>query len=80
MAYKLELDHPDYPKGMEFDLDGILVENGKSVTVTEDVERKFLAHNGKSLKDLYGKGEIVKLSGSSELSAKEKAELEGGES
>ena len=80
MAYKLEVNHPDYPKGMEFDLDGILVENGKSVTVTEEVERLFLAHNGRGIKDLYGHSEIVKLSGTSELSAKEKAELEGGES
>ena len=79
MTYKLEVNHPDYPKGFAFDLDGILVENGKSVEVDEDTERRFLAHNGKSLKDLYGQGEIVKLSGSSSLSSKEKAELEGGE-
>lgn len=80
MAYKLDVDHPDFPKDWEFDLDGILGKNGHSVTVTEEMERAFLAKNGRSIKDIYGHSEVVKLSGTSELSSKEKAELiEGGE-
>jgi hypothetical protein len=79
MAYKLEVDHPDFPKGWEFDLDGILVENGSSVSVDEDMERSFLSRIGRPIKDIYGHSEIVKLTGSSALSPKEKAEaLAGG--
>ena len=79
MAYKLECDHPDFPKDWEFDLDGIACKNKGSVTVTEEMERSFLARVGRTIKDIYGHSEIVKLSGTSELSPKEKAELEGGE-
>lgn len=61
MGLKLEVNHPDYPKGFEFDCDGILVENGSSVEITKEMEEAFLARNGRSIKDIYGKGEIVKL-------------------
>lgn len=81
MAYKLEVDHPGFPKDFMFDLDGIACKNGSSVTVTEEMEKHFLAKNGKTLKDIYGHSKVVKLSGTSEVSSKEKAELipEGGE-
>lgn len=75
MAYKLEANHPDYPKDTEFDCDGIMVPNGGSVTVTEEMERAFLSKNGRPIKELYGHSAIIKLSGSSSLSAKEQAAL-----
>ena len=77
MAYKLDVKHPDYPDGMEFDLDGIAAKNGESVTVTEEMEAAFLSRVGKTVKEIYGHSEIVKLSGTSELSPKEKKELGG---
>jgi len=77
VAYKLEVNHPAYPKDFEFNLDGILVKNKGSVTVTEDMERKFLKKQRKTIKEIYGHSEIVKLSGTSELSTEEK---KGGES
>jgi len=67
MALKLEVDHPNFPKDMEFDLDGIGAKNGSSVTVTEEMERAFLAKNGKTIKEIYGHSKIVKVSGTSEL-------------
>ena len=76
MSYKMEANHPEYPKGTEFDCDGILVKNGSSVTVTADMERAFIAKNHRTIKELYGNSEIIKLSGTSELSSKEKGELE----
>lgn len=79
MAYKLDVKHPEYPEGTAFDLDGIAVENGKSVTVTKEVEAAFLSRVGRSIKEIYGHSEIVKLSGTSELTSNEKKEL-GGES
>lgn len=79
MAYKLEVNHPDFPKDFPFNCDGILVKNKGSVTVTKEMEVRFLKKNRKSLKDIYGHSEIVKLSGSSELT-KDEREKEGGES
>jgi hypothetical protein len=77
VAYTLEVNHPDFPKGTEFDLDGILVENGSSAKVDKEKEEWFLSHNGRSIKDIYGgKSEIVKLTGTSELSGSAK---KGGE-
>jgi hypothetical protein len=67
MALKLDVDHPNYPKGMEFDLDGIGAKNGSSVEVTADMEQAFLSKNGKSIKEIYGHSKIVKVSGTSEL-------------
>ena len=75
MAYKMEANHPEYPKGTEFDCDGILVANGSAVVVTEEMERAFVAKNGRTLKELYGHSKIIKLSGSSELSTQEKKEV-----
>jgi hypothetical protein len=81
MAYKLEVDHPDFPKDFPFDLDGILVKNKGSRTLTEDEEQAFLAKNRRTVKEVYGHSTIVKITGSTELSSKELKELkEGGES
>lgn len=82
MAYKLEVNHPDFEKDFEFDCDGILVKNGHSVTLTEEDERAFIARVGRTVKEIYGHGTVAKLTGSSELSTKEKDEImpKGGES
>lgn len=79
MAYKLELNHPDFPKDFEFDLDGILVKNKSSKTLTADEEQAFLAKNRKTVKEIYGHSDIVKLTGSTELSKSNVDELKGGE-
>ena len=70
MAYTLKLDHPDFPKGMPFDLDGILVENGSEVEVTEEMEQFFISKNQKSIKDIYGHSKIVTVSGRAAISGK----------
>lgn len=77
MAYKLEVNHPDFPKDFPFNCDGILVKNKGSVTVTEEMELRFLKKQGKTLKDVYGHSELVKLSGTSELTTDKK---KGGDS
>ena len=79
MAYKLEVNHPDFPKDFEFNCDGILVKNKGSVTVSREQELKFLKKQGKTIKEIYGHSEIVNLTGTSELSTEEKKK-EGGDS
>jgi hypothetical protein len=75
MAYKLEVDHPEFPEGTEFDCDGILVENGKSVTLTADDELAFIARWGKTVKEIYGHApDHIKLTGSTEINTKAEKE------
>ena len=68
MAYKLEVNHPDFPKDWEFDMDGVLVKNGSSVILTEDDEAAIFARSGGlTVKEVFGhKGvpEYIKLTGS----------------
>jgi hypothetical protein len=80
MAYTLEVDHPDFPKGFEFDCDGILVKNGEGRKLTKEDELAFIARWGQDVKHFYGHGTYAKVTGSSELTSKEKSEAkEGGE-
>ncbi len=76
MAYKLEVNHPAFPKGTEFDLDGILVKNGETVEIPAEKEAWFKAYNKRTIHDIYGHGrsKIVKLTGTSAL-----AKPKGGE-
>lgn len=72
MAYQLEVNHPDFPDGHEFDCDGILVENGKSRKLTAEDELAFISRHaeGRTVKEIYGHGTYAKLTGSSELTTK----------
>jgi hypothetical protein len=74
MAYKLEVNHPDFPKGFEFDCDGLLVKNGESKTLTKEEELAFISRWGNDVEHYYGQGTVAKVTGSSGLSKKEREE------
>jgi hypothetical protein len=77
MAYSLEVNHPDFPKGFEFDCDGILVKNGNTVKISKDEEQAFLSRVGRPLREIYGHKDVpdhIKLTGTTEL-----AKTDGGE-
>lgn len=74
MAYKLAVNHPDFPKDWEFDCDGIAVKNGREVTITKEMEEAFLARVGRPIRDIYGHGEYAKLTGTTELTKKDGGE------
>lgn len=78
MAYKLEVNHPDFPKDWELDMDGVLVKNGESVTLSEEDEARIFARSGGlTVKEVFGhKGvpEYIKLSGSKASEIKEGGE------
>lgn len=90
MGYKLEMNHPEFEKGVEFDVGGMLVPNGGSVELSDSDERRLILRHGASIKDALGNNVYLKVSGSSALSKKETDELvevepapvseEGGES
>jgi hypothetical protein len=81
MAYKITYEHPDFPKGHEFDMTGVgIVENGKTKTLDKDAEIHFVAMTGQTVKDYFSESESVKVEGSTELKSAEVAErVEGGE-
>lgn len=74
MAVTIELNHPEFPDGYEFDVGGVLVPNGGSVEVTEEQELVFLAKHGLKYRD-GNWGSFVKVSGTTELDSKTVAEL-----
>jgi hypothetical protein len=80
VAYKLEVDHPDFPKDWEFDCDGILVPNGGSVTLTKEDELAFLSRWGQDVKHFYGHGTVAKVTGASLVTAKELKDARGDQS
>jgi hypothetical protein len=67
MAYKLEVNHPDFPKDWEFDCDGVIVKNGGSTTLTEQDEGNvFNRSGGRTVKEVFGHKDVpdfIKLTG-----------------
>lgn len=78
MAYKLEVNHPDFPKDWEFDMDGVLVKNGSSVTLTEEDEAAIYNRSGgQTVKEVFGHKDVpeyIKLTGSKASDLKEGGE------
>ena len=78
MAYKLEVDHPDFPKDWEFDMDGVLVKNGGAVTLTEEDELAiFNRSGGLTVKEVFGHKNVpdyIKLTGTKASDVKEGGE------
>lgn len=75
MAYKLEVNHPDFPKDWEFDMDGVLIKNGSSATLTaEDEAAIFARSGGLTVKEVFGHKDVpeyIKLTGTKESDKKE---------
>jgi hypothetical protein len=63
MAVEITMDHPDFPKGTEFDLGGVLVPNGKTVKLSDDAELSFVSRHHQAVKDKLGNNEYVKVGG-----------------
>lgn len=78
MAYKLEVNHPDFPKDWEFDMDGVLVLNGSTKTLSlEDEAAVFNRAGGRTVKEVFGHKDVpdyIKLTGSKESDLKEGGE------
>lgn len=62
MALKITYDNPDFPKGHEFEIRGLgVLENGKSVTLTEEQEENFAAETGQTLGEALEGNEAFKV-------------------
>jgi riboflavin biosynthesis pyrimidine reductase len=75
------MNHPDFPKDLEFDVGGLLVKNDGSVTLTKEQEQSLVARHGRPVKEAFSNNEFLKISGSSELPKKgiEEILVEGGD-
>ena len=75
MAYKLEFNHPDFPKDWPFEVEGVAIKNGETKTLTaEDEQIMFNRAAGLTVKEVYGHKDVpnhIKLTGT--------AAKEGGE-
>lgn len=72
---ELEVNFPDYEKGAEIDLGGILVINGKTTTVSEDQELAFVGRWGKPVRDKLDGNKNVKVTGQAKYTPSAVAEL-----
>lgn len=77
MALTVEIKHPEFEDGVEFDLAGILIPNGGKVELTEDQERTVVAKRQKAVRDVLEGNQFVKVTGTSFLSSKQLSEALG---
>lgn len=71
MPLKVEFNHPDMPKGEEFDLCGIPVENGGSVELTDAQERGIAARFHRMPRERLEASPFAKVTGTAILSKKD---------
>jgi len=73
------MKNPEQPEGTLFDLGGLGIKNGETLTLTEDQEQAVVARHGATLKDALSNNVFLKVSGASELSKKEVVDIIGGD-
>ncbi len=65
MALSITVNHPDYPDGMEFGIQGLgLFKNGEARDVTEDEERAFISYAQTAPKERLEQSAFLDVSGS----------------
>jgi hypothetical protein len=59
----VKFHNPELPSGMEVDIGGILLINGKSMKVDDDELEMFKARNGETLKARFSTNPFVEIDG-----------------
>jgi hypothetical protein len=67
VALKLSFNDSAFPKGTPVDVGGVLVDNGGSITLSEDQEASLVARHGMSVREYFKDSEMVKVEGSTEV-------------
>ena len=76
MGYTVNLNHPQFPEGFEFGINGVgIVPNGGSTDVDEESERMFITQYGYTLEDAFKDNAVATVTGSSSLSEDELTSL-----
>lgn len=63
MGLKVTYNNENFPEGQEFDIGGVLVENGGSVELTEEQELALVSRTGMAVRDYFADTEDVKVEG-----------------
>ena len=71
---EISVDFPDYEKGLEIDLGGLLVKNGESTEISEDQELAFVARHGTPVRDIASSH--IKVSGAAKYTPSKIEQLE----
>lgn len=76
MGYTVEVNHPHFPEGMEFNVSGLgIIPNGGSTEVDEDAERLFILQHGVTVEEGFANDAVASSSGSSTLDQTEVDDL-----
>jgi hypothetical protein len=82
MGLKISVNNPALPKGEPLDIGGLLVENGGTVTLTEEQEQALVNRVGMAVKDYFKDSEDFKVEGTATVKTSEaptEEQEEGGE-
>ena len=72
MSKTVSFHNPDFPDGTVFDVGGLAIPNGGSVTLDHDQELSFFSKNQMNVADVFKGDKLVKVTGDSELSKTER--------
>lgn len=68
MPKTIEYHNPDFEDDRIFDVGGLAIPNGGSVTLSEEEELAFFSKKQMSVSDFFAGDRLIKVSGKSELS------------
>jgi len=60
---KVSMNHPAFPKGFEFDIGGVLIENGSTIDLDAEQVATIEARSGLPIKEALGNSPFIKLGG-----------------
>lgn len=72
---EIAVDFPDFPKGTEMDIGGVLVKNGETTKLDEDAELAFVSRHRVAVKDKLANSPNVKLTGTAKYGPSEVAKM-----
>ncbi len=72
---EITVDFPNFPKGTEMDVGGVLVKNGETTKLDEDAELAFVSRHRQAVKDKFSNSKQVKLSGTAKYGPSEVAKM-----
>jgi hypothetical protein len=66
---RVEFNNPEFPKGIEMDVGGLLIVNGETVEVTDEQIELFQARNGITLAEALSANQFATVDGVSYIPA-----------
>lgn len=78
MALSVKIEHPAYPEGYEFGVEGLgTLKNGETKEITEEQEQTYVDTYGRGMKDAFSEAQFITMEGEPTVEAPEMPEEEG---